>query len=305
LSVIGWRNEKGEREVFDFSPDEWETIADGEDIAVVPLELMAPLSPIPTSMFANAGSFHDNGIGVGDDTFMVGLFLDQFGGGDGVPLARFGNLSMIADEKRPVPTNNPARTSVSHVVDMHSRTGFSGSPVFVYRTFGQDLARYLNEPVTFDPNEAAKQIEKGILAQINGAKYGQMPRLSPVRVNLQGRTIFKFLGMHWGQFTEEWQIKQRLVAQEAAPKLKQEYVSGLSGMTCVVPAWKIMEVLEMPTIKAKREKAKATRRAPKGDAVVLESARKKPSGDDNPNHERDFENLLSDAIENEPPKGGA
>src|SRR5205823_82762 len=70
----------------------------------------------------------------------IGLFVDHDGVTTNVPSARFGNISMLPNKNATIeqPTNYRGE---SYVVDMHSRTGFSGSPVFVYRTFGSDLTQ--------------------------------------------------------------------------------------------------------------------------------------------------------------------
>jgi hypothetical protein len=74
-------------------------------------------------------------IGPGDDVFMVGRFIDHDGGNKNRPALRFGNISI---DPTPIMQDNGVRVP-AYCVDLHSRTGFSGSPVFVYRTPGPDL----------------------------------------------------------------------------------------------------------------------------------------------------------------------
>src|ERR1700730_10815269 len=57
--------------------------------------------------------------------------------------ARFGNISLLASDDAPIEQPNQQRRP-SHIFDMRSRPGFSGSPVFVYRTPSGDL-RYATE----------------------------------------------------------------------------------------------------------------------------------------------------------------
>jgi hypothetical protein len=71
-------------------------------------------------------------VGVGDETFMIGRFLNHQGDADVLlPAARFGTISMPA---RRIWNGQLRRDQLSFGVEMRSRTGFSGSPVFVYRT---------------------------------------------------------------------------------------------------------------------------------------------------------------------------
>lgn len=68
------------------------------------------------------------------------------------------------------------------------------------------------------------------------------------------------LGIHFAQFPEQWEIvsgatkAQREVS--SVPLVTEGgYVKGLSGMTCVLPAWIILEVLNSPKLKAQRDAA--------------------------------------------------
>src|SRR4051794_18595780 len=62
------------------------------------------------------------------------------------------------------------------------------------------------------------------------------------------------LGIHWGQFPEYWQISSEgtVVATEGQRDLVVEgqYIKGVSGMTCVAPAWAILEALNHPMIQS-------------------------------------------------------
>ena len=141
-------------DVVDLNPDQWDFLPGKYDVAVVELPIEDKIhkaSAIPTYMFSHkrpplddaAQSIWRNHIGVGDDVFMLGLFVDHDGVATNVPSARFGNVSMMPNESALIeqPTGYKG---ISYVVDMHSRTGFSGSPVFVYRTFGSNLSMGLD-----------------------------------------------------------------------------------------------------------------------------------------------------------------
>jgi hypothetical protein len=64
------------------------------------------------------------------------------------------------------------------------------------------------------------------------------------------------LGIHFAQFPElrELTDKQRLSESHEPLITEGKYVKGLSGMTCVLPAWTILEVLNMPKLRAQRDK---------------------------------------------------
>jgi hypothetical protein len=141
---------------------------------------------------------------------MIGRFVDYDGLETNKPAARFGHVS--------IPSANVKQENGfigrSIVLDMHSRSGFSGSPVFVYRTPGSGFAEE-NQHYT-------------------------------------GSMLY-VLGIHWGQFFEQWELEgaDRNAAMAGADK---SYVKGLSGMTLVVPGQAISDLLvNNPQLQAMRE----------------------------------------------------
>jgi hypothetical protein len=99
----------------------------------------------------------------------------------------------------------------------------------------------------------------------------------------------KLLGIHWGQFPEEWELKHpdKIDKQERSHLITDgAYVAGLSGMTCVIPAWQILEVLDVPKLRDRRIAAlRAARKAPISEAASR----------DNPAHKEAFTSLLNAA----------
>jgi hypothetical protein len=78
---------------------------------------------------------------------------------------------------------------------------------------------------------------------------------------LEVRAMFKFLGIHWAQFPETWVLRDKSSLQESRKKhlvTEGGYVEGMSGMTCVIPAWQVLEVLDMPELKNPRDEAFAS-----------------------------------------------
>jgi hypothetical protein len=99
---------------------------------------------VQDTRFANERDVAAEGIGPGEDVFMVGRFMDHDGGAINQPAVRFGNIStMPANIKQPNGVIRPC-----YCIDLHSRAGFSGSPVYAFRTFGQDLSTGGSERTT-------------------------------------------------------------------------------------------------------------------------------------------------------------
>jgi hypothetical protein len=151
-------NSRDGRAIFEFGPEDWEIHGGGDDIAAVPLALdpqQHEVSAIPFEILMRRGEAI---VGVGDDVFMLGLFADHEDRQRNNPMARFGNISMLASPDAPVKIRGQEHEC--HIVDMHSRSGFSGSPVFVYRTFGADFTHRFGEDVEIDLKPIASLVHQ-------------------------------------------------------------------------------------------------------------------------------------------------
>ena len=215
-------------EAFEFGPEEWLFEPGKDDIAVVQLDIRQQghiATFIGDNLLLHPPAAAEERIGPGDDVFMVGRFVDLDAKQTNIPAVRFGNISTL-----PVPVVQPnGYTGLCYCVDMHSRTGYSGSPVFIYRTPGNTLE----------------------WAMTGGP------------VQLGGKSVLALLGIHCGQFPEELAIKRKnkKISKESAlsEKAYEEYIEGMSGMTCVIPAWRISDLLSREDLTEQRKKVEAMR----------------------------------------------
>jgi hypothetical protein len=144
--------------------------------------------------------------------------LSRLPGHDGkdqnTPLVQFGNLAMMPLEPEYVDQGS----RFIFVSEMHSRTGFSGSPVFVFRT-------------ELDFDESIKTFEEFRKYAI----YGRIKlRIGEMRL----------LGMHVEQF-------RITVPQDPKDKIPDIY--QLTSLNKVIPAWKIEEMLMADEMKQIRK----------------------------------------------------
>ena len=294
FSVVSLNRRDGSTDAFPFGPEEWESIPCGPDVAVIALDIDQGIHA------ANSVSTHTfvtrrESLTVGDDVFMVGLFLDHAGISTNTPMARFGHISMLANPRATIeqPRNYHGQ---SFVIDIHSRTGYSGSPVYVYRTPFSDLS------ATF-PSLDVKVSARQISGQLGDLEYFPSRDID-VELKLP-HTLFALLGIHWAQFSERWEIKNpELInpAEESSLVREGAYIDGLSGMTCVIPAWEIMEVLNLPKLDAARkQKAKLRRKA--ADAKPRLESAKDEGEKSNSSHREDFNDLLDVAVKGKPSIG--
>jgi hypothetical protein len=234
MSVIRLNNRDGTTDIFPYGPENW-TFSPKYDIVALQIpvdndKLGVLVDLVGSSIIPDDVAGKRLAIGVGDNIFMLGRFVDHDGVIVNQAAARFGNISVMPAS---VVQANGVRAD-SFCLDMHSRTGFSGSPVFVYRSIGDDL----------DYTAATGQVSD--------------------------RSSLKFLGIHWGQFPEYWDLindkpgaiaslSQRIRRFFAGPtpsanrlSLDAGFVKGVSGMTLVLPAWNIIEVLNLPKLRDQR-----------------------------------------------------
>jgi hypothetical protein len=256
-------------------PSEWQFLPNGDDL--VAIDITQDLNPkkdyitrIPETAFATLDWARKIRIGVGDEVAMVGLFASHSGGDINVPIARFGNISLIASEFAKVRQPNGMECE-SHLVDMRSRTGFSGSPVFVYRRFEVQFA-----------NDGTAEFPNG-----------------------PDDFFMRLLGIQCAQFEDTIDLRKasktaEVAAEEAIPLVEGDKLRLPSSIEVVIPAWRISELLDIPFFQLQRKD---------NDAKFAEEADKTPTAeasfeanDENPTHRKDFMRLLGAAVRKPEPK---
>jgi hypothetical protein len=143
----------------------------------------------------------ENGIGIGDEVFVIGLFTKHHGGERNLPIVRTGNIAMMPEE--PVQTNYGLMTA--YLIELRSIGGLSGSPVYVHKQWA-------------DPKHK---------------RTGH---------------ILYWLGMIHGH----WNIEEKSIDMPIHDKEQQLN----TGIGIVVPAYKILEILDREEILAMREESK-------------------------------------------------
>jgi hypothetical protein len=220
----------GSTEIFPFGPEDWHfDPGAGYDVAVAKLPLKPDehdYSIVPIEGFLTRELHAREQIAPGDETFMVGRFIDHDGHITNMPAARFGSISINPSKMRSPYFNTHVEM---FCLDTNSRTGHSGSPVYVYRTFATDI-ELLQKP----------------------ENQGKLFRISS--------PLFMLLGIHCGQFPEIWNVKNYAEVErisetdESLAYISKAQIVGVSGMTLVVPAWAIVDLLNSPKLKLERDR---------------------------------------------------
>lgn len=260
--VVRVNTNDGDPDIFELDHLDWHFKPGWYDLAVADVTLdmdKHSVAFVSSKWTATVGELSDFGIGLGSDVYMVGRFMDHDGEAINVPAVRFGNIAVM-----PQPVKQPTGSKLpSYILDLHSRTGFSGSPVFVFHS--------------------QMKFKDGILSR-------------------EGSEWIRLLGVHWGQFPERWEIEKSPEShgpessdEEVTRAQTADYVKGFSGMTLAVPAEAIGELLEMPELKGPREKAFADAREARRNDPIAESA-DPPIMEGNLDHREDFNTLLDATV---------
>jgi hypothetical protein len=101
------------------------------DVAVLPIGLSPQkfdFKSIPDTMFLDDATSIKQGIGTGDEVYIVGLFVHHQGVSKNIPIVRVGSLAMGLEERIPTKNFGPME---AYLIEARSIGGLSGSPVFV------------------------------------------------------------------------------------------------------------------------------------------------------------------------------
>ena len=241
-SIIRLNTKDGRSRFLEYDPIDWKFVPNGDDISAV--DITDDLRKNDELVVANEFGFltpflidHFK-IGLGEDVFMIGLFSDQYGGERNTPAARFGNVALLANKDALIKQPNGIRRP-SHLLDMRSRTGFSGSPVTIFRTPQNDIS---NMPPT---NEKLLKVGFGL------RKYGTSENY-----------FTSLLGIHCVQFWDKVEVYKKPPDSEldGDPIHEGDKLNIQSGMTIVAPAAAVTELLnlrEFEMIRQKRDNKRA------------------------------------------------
>jgi len=224
--------------LLEMSAESWIRHPDGDDVAVCPLGPAAELPQIPfipEGAFAMEGAVESEGVGVGDEAFFIGRFVNHDGRQRNAPTARFGNVSMLPGE--PVRHTGFQLDQESFLVEMRSLPGYSGSPVFVYSS-GISLRE------TLKGWEARRDAKRAI----HPRGYRAPTLDQQVEANYTALFSVHLLGVDWAHLAGT----QRVKTEAGDPVPERWHVEENSGMMAVVPAWKVSEILHSDDEVARR-----------------------------------------------------
>ncbi len=262
--------------------DDWFLHPDGDDIAVLPLDLSNETLAgfkwwaVPSNRFISHEAIDAYRIGIGDEAFMVGRLVNHEGNQKNAAVMRFGNIALMADSSEPI--RHEYGDFEGFLVECRSLSGFSGSPVFVTTTQtyrGEDA-----EKVT--KFRADGQIPREAFSDGKEQRFpGQI-----VLVSTEFTSDPLLLGIDWGH-TPLYRSVERNGVRDGSMRVELN-----TGIACVSPAWKIMEVLNREElVKERRDEDKRLKAQKEHERTTVNDVAK----DQEPFTKNDFESALKKA----------
>jgi hypothetical protein len=160
--VVRINRKDGKIQILDIPPKTWIHHPLGDDVAICPLLMLhSPynIRLIQSDLLITKQKMEELQLGIGDDIYIVGRLTGMNSKQQNTPAVRFGNIAV----KGTVPMlHERGFSQESFVAEIHSISGFSGSPVFVHML--QDSTRP-------DGRKAADHIGPWLL----GIDWGHIP----------------------------------------------------------------------------------------------------------------------------------
>jgi len=167
--------------------------------------------------------------GVGDECFMLGRFIGHDGRQENLPTVRFGNISMLPEEKIKTPQGNFVD---AFLIETRSQAGYSGSPVFVYH----------ENTTVYMPVRESSAYKRSV---------------SKVKLDAQDSFSFKLLGIDCAHLRNVAIVTQENekggLTKKVHPDVPDARVELGSGMLIVVPAWKLTDLMNRADVRPTME----------------------------------------------------
>lgn len=116
-----------EREAWRFPAEDADEYIDVAILPYLPDAAVVEYKALPRAMFATQSVIEAERIGLGDELFITGLFVNHYGQRRNSPIVRIGNIAGMPDE----PVRTDLGRMAAYLVEARSLGGLSGSPAFV------------------------------------------------------------------------------------------------------------------------------------------------------------------------------
>jgi hypothetical protein len=242
--VLRLNRKDGSVECIPTREDQWLFHPGGDDVAVMPLDIQwqeYKFFAFSIKDFVTEKRIADEDIGIGDDTVMIGRFINHDGCQRNAPAVRFGNIAMMHHE--PIVSEETGIAQESFLVEVRSLPGYSGSAVLLWSPCAiNDMSR--SRLGAGKPNLAWAMATKetAFRAASQMSEFTVKQLTSPKGPYL--------LGIDWCHIPRKAPIRSR----DGRPIDDGWYVQENTGMAGVIPAWKIADILNGEELTIQRQK---------------------------------------------------
>jgi hypothetical protein len=301
--VLRMNTVDGKKTVLPTTRKNWVVHPAGDDIAACAISLDPKeykFHHVPRSDFLSKEIVGTYRIGPGDETFMIGRFINHEGKQLNLPTVRFGNIGQMPWE--PIKQRDGFEQE-SFLVETRSIGGYSGSPIFVHipiLTDREDVVDWSPPPILVamgTPRDSSRFY--GPTGPVGGALRSHGPWL---------------LGIDYC-YMNNWTFVCRENGEPVNPgNPAAMQVAANTGMAAAVPAWKLAELLDSgPLADHRRDvERQVMEYEAKNPPVATLTDMGRPSDADgisqppdeaNPSHREDFTSLLNAAARKRPQDG--
>lgn len=232
---------------------DWEILDESGDVAVMPLDLPSQFrrKVVLIEEFISRETMEQFNIWPGDETFLIGRLINQSGQQRNTPVVRFGNISLLPDPGEPIDMGQYGPHE-AFLVECRSLSGFSGSPVFL--TTSQTFTPKDGKPLRQRKYTGSQIISLNRVDE--EAPGGAASGLKINVISMTGTFGPWFLGLDRGHVPLWKPVFERssstgLIDQHAETNLRVEHNTGIA---CVMPAWRIIDILNKEELVKQRKK---------------------------------------------------
>ena len=184
----------------------------------------------------------DEDIGIGDDTVMVGRFINHEGKQQNSPSVRYGNIAMM--NKETIRNDYLQIEQESFLVETRSLPGYSGSAVLLWSPcamYDMSQRRFGREKQMVDPTKPLELSDFIIDKQ-------------DMLANIAAKGPY-LLGIDWCHLQSKAYVVVGSRSDGSDMRHPNEwFVRQNAGMAGVIPAWKITDVLKCEELMEQRRK---------------------------------------------------
>jgi hypothetical protein len=221
-------------EVLSFRIDQWIRHPDDQtDLAVIqidPVPLDYKIKALGPGHLLNKERVREYDIGIGDEVFAIGRFINQEGEQTNQPTVRYGAIAQMPRDA--IKTDIGGQDA--YLAEIRSMAGYSGSPV-----------------IALIPGERDPNIVKALAGKAPDTTAGRWAAQSVARSRTKFPSSFMLLGIDCGHLHS-----YEAVLEGDKRTATGEYVKSNTGMAIVIGAWKLDELLDSKDVKRMRAKIK-------------------------------------------------